>query len=206
MFKLIGLGAVLALVFFCCCSLGTFLPETLGLGGATSVQDLLEQIVDEPSDTYPSTSDDEEESDDAPLFGGKLPNLPIPLGETEIEVGKMGQIGDLPVYPGAQPVSEKVSVPGALSAMMGQWQTDLEDEGVAYALYSTPDAPAKVTGWYKTEMPKQGWKTELALEGIMEGSVLSFSEASGDGGVLLYTFEDSESGRTLIFVLRGSGD
>ena len=206
MFKLVGLGAVLALVFSCCCSMGTFLPEKLGQGGPTSFQDLLEQIEEEPSDTYPSTSDDEEESDDAPLFGGKLPELPNPLGETEIEVGKMGQIGDLPVYPGAQPVSEKVSVPGALSALMGQWQTDLEGEGVAYALYSTSDTPAKVAGWYKTEMPQQGWKTEIALEGIMEGSVLSFSEASGDGGVLIYTFEDSESGRTLIFALRGARD
>jgi hypothetical protein len=206
MFKLFGLGAVLALVFFCCCSIGTSLPERLGLGGATSFQDLLEQIEEEPSDTYSSTSDDEEESDDAPLFGGKLPELPIPLGETEIAVGKMGQIGDFPVYPGALPVSEKVSVPGALSALMGQWQTDLEGEGVAYALYSTSDTPAKVAGWYKTEMPQQGWKTEIALEGIMEGSVLSFSEASGDGGVLIYTFEDSESGRTLIFALRGARD
>jgi hypothetical protein len=206
MFKIIGLGAVLALVFFCCCSLGTSLPERLGLGGPSSFQDLLEQIEDEPSETYSSTSDDEEDSDDAPLFGGKLPVIPNPLGESEIDVGKLGQIGDVPVYPGAQPVSEKVSVPGAVSALMGRWSTDLEDEGVAYALYSTPDAAAKVAGWYKTEMTGLGWKTEMALEGILEGSVLSFSEASGDGGVLIYTFDDSESGRTLIFVLRGSVD
>jgi hypothetical protein len=209
MFKLVGLGAVLALVFCCCCSMGTYLPESLGQGGPTSWQDLFDNTQAEDSDAQssaePSTSGDEGDVGGIPLLGDKLPNITSPVGETEIEVGQIGEIADIPVYPKAEPVSEKVNVPGALSALLGQWQSGMQEEGVAYALYSTSDAPTKVVAWYKTEMVSQGWKTEMALD-IGDGSVASFSKSGQDGGALIYTFDDTESGRTTIFVLRGTKD
>lgn len=211
MFKLVGLGAVLLLGLCCCCSMGTYVPESLGLGDPTSWQDLVDTTQTEDSDASssiePSTSGDEDGSGGVPLLGDNLPAVPNPLaGGTELEVGQMGDIGDIPVYPNAEPVSEKVDVPVALSALMGQWRSGLQNEGVAYALYSTSDAPSKVASWYKTEMPNQGWKSEMALDGIGDGSVLSFSKSASGGSALIYTFNDEESSRTLMFILRGSGD
>ena len=125
-----------------------------------------------------------------------------PLVGTEIEIGSVGDISDIPGFPGAQAVTGNVNIPGAVGAIMGQWKDDLEKEGVAYALYSTGDTPGEVSAWYQAQMPGQGWKTEMALDIPQQGSILAFSNQQRVVSSIFYVFGDSDSGETMIFMLR----
>jgi len=198
----------MALMFMCCCSMGTFLPDMLGANGPTSFQDLLEQ-ADSADQTqgdsgpfFQATPQGSEGSAGGSLFGGQIPGIPNPLGETEVEIGKVGEITDIPPYPGAQAVTGNVSIPGAVGVLMGRWKDDLEKEGVAYALYSTGDTPGEVSEWYQAEMPGEGWKTEMAVAIPQQGALLAFSNEQKAVSSIFYVFGDSTSGETMIFMLR----
>lgn len=135
-----------------------------------------------------------------PLPGGKLP---IPgLGETEIDVTQLGELQGVPVYPNAQPLKQKVKLPGLAGALLGQFKANLASEGVEFGLYVTPDSVAQVTQWYKTQMPLNGWTATPGLgEATEAGGMLIFSSA--DHNLFILAFEDSETKQTQIFLMRG---
>ena len=208
MFKMVGLGAIVALTFMCCCSMGTFLPDMLGANGPTSFQDLLEQAdgadeeVGNSGPFFQSTPEGDSGTQGGSLFGEQFPGIQNPLGETKVEIGKVGEITDIPPYPGAQAVTGNVSIPGVVGGLMGRWRDDMEREGVAYALYSTRDTSSEVSEWYQGEMPDAGWKTEMAVAVPQQGALLAFSNERKAVSSILYVFGDDDSGETMIFMLR----
>ena len=207
MFKLVGLGAIMATMFACCCSMGTFLPDMLGANGPTSFQDLLQQADSSGEEQgasgpfFQATPEEGADSAGLSLFGHTLPEITNPLGETEIEIGQVGEITDIPQYPGAEAATGNVSIPGAVGLLMSRWKDDLEKEGVSYALYSTADTSRQVSEWYQSEMPGQGWKNEMAVD-VQQGALLAFSNEQKEVSSLFYVFGDGDSGETMIFVLR----
>lgn len=169
MFKLIGLGAMLAMVFACC-----------SLGGLTSGGG---------------------DSPGIPLPGG---NLPIPgLGKTEVDLTQMGELGDVPIYPGAQSAGEKAELPALFGIFLEQFKAGLEKEGAGFGLYTTSDSVSAVTQWYQTQMPVNGWTATPGLEQAGGSGMLMFERKSDNSSLLILTFEDSDTKQTQIFLLRG---
>jgi hypothetical protein len=102
---------------------------------------------------------------------------------------------DIPIYSGAKSVQEwKMSLPGMAP---GQ-----EYEKVEWRYYTTQDAVTKVADFYRSEMPKKGWKETLwmAAQDTAWGMYTSKDDNVGAG---IYVMKDESENVTGIMIWRG---
>lgn len=104
-------------------------------------------------------------------------------------------LADIPIYPGAKSVQQLTSsVPGAAP---GQ-----EYQKVEWRYYTSNDTVAKVGDFYKTEMPKKGWKETLWMTtDAMAWGAYANKDDSVEVGV--YVIKDESQNVTGIIIWRG---
>jgi hypothetical protein len=134
----------------------------------------------------------------------KLPgvgDLPIPgIGNKTIDLSSAGDMPDIPPYPNAKQAGDKVTIPGPLALLTGQWQTQMQ--GVAYRFYTTNDEVNKVSEWYKQQMPGQGWTEEQSPFQAGEFNLLFFKKDNDKTTGVIYLNRDAGTKETQILLIR----
>ena len=151
----------------------------------------------------------EETPEGPPPSEGETPEGPPPSEGEPPEgppPGEVGELPDIPAYPGAEEVFTGTFTGGGgfPIPMIGEGDLDPEDYGaVQYAMYETSDSAGKVIDFYKKEF--KGWKEEWTFsmeEAGQEGEIVIWSKDDAKLAAWLSAFEDE--GTTSVIIAMGA--
>lgn len=103
---------------------------------------------------------------------------------------------DIPVYSGAKSVQEwKMSLPGMTPGQ--EW------EKVEWRYYTTKDEVGKVGDFYKSEMPKRGWRETLWMSSVEDLAWGMYTNKDENVGAGVFVMKDESENVTGIVIWRG---